>query len=712
MTYITRITKNTSSTSATTGAFIVDGGSGFGGAVNLGDSVTVAGIISLLNGTASTNTTTGALAIPYGGVGIGGALNVGGTSTLTDLIASTISGSVIATEAQVDAGSATDVVITPATLSYALVKNTPDLSSPGPIGNTTPNTGAFTDLTASTLNGDVVAVNADLDLSSSSANDLVISPLGLYNVLANGPPVIGNTVQNDAKFKEVQATSLSGPLFATMSDIKSTGSSTSLIVTPDAISDFFQSPSFALGAVSPGDVYASNVDFSTISGSVLSNTTTDLTDAVNNKLITPSVLQSALTAPYPIGSVTRNTGAFSTLSWNTINASNIAAQSDLTTGTSTNLFINPSALKTHLASPNPIGTSNANTGTFTTLTGSIIYGALGSSDTRGNIYGDNLDVNTLSGSVIPANSTELATGLNTQIVTPYWLLQSFASPPSTIGDGTTDSKFDNVQAATISGDVIATTSDIDTGTSSSKVITPSTLTYAIQNSSSILLGSPDSIGDITPNSGAFTTLSATGAFTAESTADITGNTTVGGTLGVTGALTASSTAAITGNTTVGGTLGVTGATTLSSMGMSGVLSVTNNTASSSTITGCGVFGGGIGVAGNVNVGGNVNTSGNMLYSGFICRGKRTPITGSYTILESDYIIAVKVNTAVTITLPEISTLTRKDKIYIIKAEITNSNILVVTSGSDTIDGQISIAVNGSYNSLSLYSDETNSWYIY
>jgi hypothetical protein len=67
----------TPSTSTTTGALIVRGGAGIGGALFTGGIIDAAGNIIADSGTASTSTTTGALVV-NGGAGVGGRLNVGG----------------------------------------------------------------------------------------------------------------------------------------------------------------------------------------------------------------------------------------------------------------------------------------------------------------------------------------------------------------------------------------------------------------------------------------------------------------------------------------------------------------------------------------------------------------------------------------------------------------------------------------------------------
>ena len=53
-----------------------------------------------------------------------------------------------------------------------------------------------------------------------------------------------------------------------------------------------------------------------------------------------------------------------------------------------------------------------------------------------------------------------------------------------------------------------------------------------------------------------------------------------------------------------------------------------------------------------------------------------------------------------------------DKIYIIKAEISDPNISLVAGSSDTIDGTYQFIIDGSYNSISLYTDGASEWFIY
>lgn len=127
------------------------------------------------------------------------------------------------------------------------------------------------------------------------------------------------------------------------------------------------------------------------------------------------------------------------------------------------------------------------------------------------------------------------------------------------------------------------------------------------------------IGNVTPSTGAFTTLTASG------TLGVTGNTTIGGTLGVTGVTTLSS-VGVTGNATVGGTLGVTGEATLASAtvsdltsgrvvlaGTAGALQDSANLTfdgSTLAVTGAVTVSSTLGVTGNTTLTGDLTVNGN------------------------------------------------------------------------------------------------------
>lgn len=92
--------------------------------------------------------------------------------------------------------------------------------------------------------------------------------------------------------------------------------------------------------------------------------------------------------------------------------------------------------------------------------------------------------------------------------------------------------------------------------------------------------------------------------------------------------------------------------------------------------------------------------------------RTTVITGTYTIMTTDQIIAVTYTStgAVTLTLPPATNTIR----IVIADEGGNAgtnNITINPDGSDTIIGESSIIINDDYNSLSLYSDGTSKWFI-
>lgn len=98
--------------------------------------------------------------------------------------------------------------------------------------------------------------------------------------------------------------------------------------------------------------------------------------------------------------------------------------------------------------------------------------------------------------------------------------------------------------------------------------------------------------------------------------------------------------------------------------------------------------------------------------------KRIDIYTNYTVLQTDDIIAVQNSTTspLTVTLPKISNLTtpNKYKKYRIVDEGGNAGeyqIIVQCSDSDTINGEDSIAINQNYNSITIYSDGSDKWFL-
>lgn len=92
---------------------------------------------------------------------------------------------------------------------------------------------------------------------------------------------------------------------------------------------------------------------------------------------------------------------------------------------------------------------------------------------------------------------------------------------------------------------------------------------------------------------------------------------------------------------------------------------------------------------------------------------RTATAIDYQTLITDYIIGITNTDAVrTITLASVTV--EEGRIVHIKDEsggAGTNNIIIVTEGAETIDGEASVIINADYNALSLYSDGTN-WFIF
>ncbi len=115
----TTIRDSNASTSTTTGALVVTGGTGIGGAVNIGGIGKVAGNLVAHSGTQSTSTTTGALVV-VGGVGISANTYIG--QNLVVQGNTIISGNLLVSGAQVILGT-TDLAVIDAVINIHTLAN-------------------------------------------------------------------------------------------------------------------------------------------------------------------------------------------------------------------------------------------------------------------------------------------------------------------------------------------------------------------------------------------------------------------------------------------------------------------------------------------------------------------------------------------------------------------------------------------------------------
>ncbi len=96
---------------------------------------------------------------------------------------------------------------------------------------------------------------------------------------------------------------------------------------------------------------------------------------------------------------------------------------------------------------------------------------------------------------------------------------------------------------------------------------------------------------------------------------------------------------------------------------------------------------------------------------------RVVVSSSHDLLLSNYFIGVdtlNATSSITIQLPKASG-SISGRSFLIKDETGNcnqNNIIIQTSGSDTIDGQTNIIVESPYASLNLYTDGNSRWFIY
>ena len=256
------------------------------------------------------------------------------------------------------------------------------LPAPGAIGGTTPNSGAFTTLSASStvsgtgftnylasppaIGSTAANTGAFTTLSASSA----VSGTGFTNYLAS-PPAIGGTTPSTGSFTTLSATSLtntaltSGRItFASTGGLLSDSASLTWSGSVLSATNFSGALNGTVGATTPNTgAFTTLSASSTVSGTgfstylssppAIGNTAANtgaFTTLSASSTVSGTGFTSYLASPPAIGNTTANTGAFTTLS-----------ASSTVSGT---------GFSTYLSSPPAIGNTAANTGAFTTLSAS------------------------------------------------------------------------------------------------------------------------------------------------------------------------------------------------------------------------------------------------------------------------------------------------------------------------------------------------------
>jgi hypothetical protein len=373
-------------------------------------------------------------------------------------------------------------------------------ASPPPIGNTTPNTGAFTALSASgTVSGAgfsayLAAPPAIGSTTPSSGAFTSLSASGTvsgagFSAYFASPPPIGNTAPSTGAFTTLSASgAISGAAFTSLisappvgvgSVTPASGAFTTLsasgatslaalsasgAVTGTGFSNLFRSPP-PIGSTAPATGAFTSLSASgAVSGAGFTNlfasppaigNTAPSTGAFTTLSATGAISGAGFTSlisapPVGVGSVTPASGAFTTLS--ATGATSLAAlsASGAVTGAGfTNLF----------ASPPPIGNTTPNTGAFTALSASgTVSGAgfsayLAAPPAIGGTAANSGKFTTLTESTQPAatdNSTNVASTAWYASLNNLRTFQSFGAA----GNGTTDDTA-AVQTALNSGSPIS-----------------------------------------------------------------------------------------------------------------------------------------------------------------------------------------------------------------------------------------------------------------
>lgn len=243
--------------------------------------------------------------------------NSGTNANFTTVTMTDFAGNVIADSKTAIAGVSSSKIITPLTLLSVL-------NNPGKIGLQTPNNSIFTNITADSVQGDVIAMGSEI--SAGTVNNKVVSPFELYNSL-QAPSIIGGSNPGSAKFTNVTANTLN--LTTDILQVNEGGlginsfnrgdilvaSESSVISKLSSGKDgqFLQADSKEPFGMKWVDSPAPPQTNESITGAT---NTEALNSSINSKALVPSNLPSLFQAPYPIGSASAPDATFTTMTIN------------------------------------------------------------------------------------------------------------------------------------------------------------------------------------------------------------------------------------------------------------------------------------------------------------------------------------------------------------------------------------------------------------
>jgi hypothetical protein len=459
------------------------------------------------------------------------------------------------------------------------------------IGNVTAGTGAFTTLTAS----GATTVTAATQSTNASTGALVVTGgvgIGANLFVGGNATIVGN-------FTVIGTTTSVQSQTLDVTDLNITvakGASTAAAANGAGLT--VDGASATLLYTSATDTWNINKGLVGTTGSFSS--TLGVTGATTLSTATAASLQATA-----IGNVTPGTGAFTNLT-----ASGTLGVTGATTltGATTASTITAGGIQAQA-----IGNVTPGTGAFTTLSASGTSSLAGVTATTvtasGNVSAANVIV---SGNIYGTFAGTLTTTAPVANVSYYQQLANsttnatFYVPLYDKATGNAAAYTNTSVSVNPSTGTLSATTVSATGVTATNSTTTTAVATNFSTANAVITGGSvngTTIGATTASTGAFTTITSSGAATLNSLG-VTNNATVGGTLGVTGATTLAGMTATTGS--FSSTLGVTGAATFSSTSsFAGVATHTANvvaagtTDSTSTTTGALVVVGGVGVSGNV-----------------------------------------------------------------------------------------------------------------